>query len=292
MVREGMSALNEYLRLDQALKDAVTLLAAASDSPRLDAELLLARALDVSRTYLIAHADDEMDPAAVARFMSSVTRRAEGVPIAYITGKKEFWSMTLQVSPETLVPRPETEILVDRALGFIPPGADMRVLDLGTGSGAVALAIARERPLCTLVATDADEGALAVARQNARQLGVPNVTFLAGSWFQPLTGQRFDLIVSNPPYVSAGDACLPGLRHEPQHALVSGADGLDAIRHISQSAPHFVVENGALLLEHGEQQADAVADIFRSDGWSDLELARDFSGLPRVTIGKREKPAA
>lgn len=281
--------MNGYLRLDEALNNAVAVLGATSDSPRLDAELLLARALDVSRSYLFAHADDEMDPAAVERFMQNVARRADGVPIAYITGEKEFWSMQLQVGPDTLVPRPETEILVDRALQYIPSAVPTRVLDLGTGSGAIALAIAKERPLCVVVATDANESTLAVARHNARQLSVPNITFLEGSWFQPLTGQRFDVIVSNPPYVAANDDCLNELRHEPQQALVSGADGLDDIRHISATAPAYIVRNGVLLMEHGAAQAAAVAAIMHADGWTDVLLAKDFGGLPRVSIGKRSR---
>lgn len=287
MVREGLVALNGYLRLDDALKNAVAVLADTTDSPRLDAEVLLARALDVPRSYLFSHADDEMDPAAVERFMKNVARRADGVPIAYITGEKEFWSMRLQVGPDTLVPRPETEVLVDRALQYIPSAAATRVLDLGTGSGAIALAIAKERPLCIVVATDANASALAVARHNARQLRVPNITFLEGDWLQPLAGKRFDVIVSNPPYVAANDACLDELRHEPQEALIAGADGLDAIRHISAEARNHVTPNGVLLLEHGAAQAESVAGIMRADGWTDIVLAKDFGGLPRVTIGMR-----
>ena len=233
ILREGQTPLNGFLRIDAALADATDTLLPASESPRLDAELLLSTALDVPRSYLFAHAEEEMDAAAVDRFHSSVQKRVDGFPLAYITGEKEFWSMTLMVSPATLVPRPETETLVEQALMRIPKDGNFRILDLGTGSGAIALAIARERPLCDVVATDVSDDALAVARVNAREHLAPNIEFLQGSWLEPVADMAFDVVVSNPPYVAAADDALNALRHEPLSALAAGTDGLDAIRIIA-----------------------------------------------------------
>jgi release factor glutamine methyltransferase len=287
MVREGQTPLNDFLTIETALGNASDALRTVSDSPRLDAELLLARAIDVPRSYLFAHADEEMDSAGVDRFQNAVRRRADGLPMAYITGEKEFWSMTLMVSPATLVPRPETEIIVEQALARIPKNAQVRALDLGTGCGAIALAIAKERPNCDVVATDISEDALAIARENARQHSIPNVEFLRGDWLEPVSTQLFDLIVSNPPYVSSKDAALDELRHEPFAALASGDDGLDAIRKISSAAGHILQANGKLLVEHGDTQHTAVAEILRTDGWAVIDVVKDLSGLPRVTVSSR-----
>ena len=287
MVRDGPERLNEYLRIDASIAKATELLSATSESPRLDAELLLARALDVPRSYLFAHPDDEMDQDAADRFSEVVERRRGGMPMAYITGEKEFWSMSLIVTPDTLVPRPETETLIDQALMRLPRRVEVRVLDLGTGSGAIALALARERPACHVVATDVSAGAIAVARENARRLLIPNVEFLEGNWLAPITGQQFDLVVSNPPYVASNDAHLDALIFEPRGALESGEDGLDAIREISAGAAAVLAADGWLLLEHGSDQADAVADILASDGWQEIKGVSDLAGLPRVTAAKR-----
>jgi release factor glutamine methyltransferase len=284
ILREGHAALNEFVRIDAALADAIERLGPVSDSPRLDAELLLARALDVPRSYLFAHPEDVLDPNAVGRFSEVVDRRADGVPLAYITGEKEFWSMTLFVNPDTLVPRPETEILVDQALMRIPRRATLKILDLGTGSGAIALALAKERPLCEITATDISDAALSTARENARQNSLPNIEFLPGSWFEPVAGRKFDMVVTNPPYIPIDDPDLENLRHEPRAALASGQDGLDAIRHIAASAADVMNPGGTLLLEHGDQQQEAVAEILRNEGWSNIEIASDLAGQPRVTI--------
>ena len=287
MVRDGPERLNEYLRIDASIAKATELLSATSESPRLDAELLLARALDVPRSYLFAHPDDEMDQDAADRYSDVVERRRRGMPMAYITGEKEFWSMSLIVTPDTLVPRPETETLIDQALLRLPRRAQLRVLDLGTGSGAIALALARERPACHVVATDVSTGAIAVARENARRLLIPNVEFLEGDWLAPVAEQQFDLVVSNPPYVASNDAHLDALTFEPRGALESGEDGLDAIRQISAGAAAVLAADGWLLLEHGSDQADAVADILASDGWQEIKGVSDLAGLPRVTAAKR-----
>jgi release factor glutamine methyltransferase len=283
MVREGQLSLNENLRIDAALEAATEQLRASSDSPRLDAELLLARALDVQRSYLFAHPDDEMDASAARRFQSAVQQRSDGMPMAYIAGEKEFWSLNLIVSPATLVPRPDTELLVDQALTRIPRKADWQIADLGTGSGAIALALARERPLCQLTATDLSGDALVVARENARQLSLPNIEFLHGDWTAPIAGREFDLIVSNPPYIASNDPHLANLRHEPRSALDAGEDGLDAIRELATSVGDILRSGGHLLLEHGDQQATAVANVLRLNGWLDIRTFNDIEGRPRVT---------
>lgn len=279
--------LNEFLRIDAALSAATEQLQTISESPRLDAELLLARALDVQRSYLFAHPEQEMDPAAATRFTMTIAKRVDGMPMAYISGEKEFWSMTLQVNPETLVPRPETEILVDQALICIPRQGALQILDLGTGSGAIALALARERPGCNVVATDLSDGALAVARENARQLNLPNIEFRQGTWIEPVSDLAFDIIVSNPPYIASNDPHLRSLQYEPRDALESGEDGLDAIRQITATAGAVMTASGKLLLEHGCQQAEAVAAILQKSGWVDIHSVKDLAGLPRVTIATR-----
>jgi len=279
--------LNEFLRIDKALGDATAALRRVSDSPRLDAELLLATALDVPRSYLFAHADEEIDASAVERFHGTLEKRVDGVPLAYITGEKEFWSMMLMVSPATLVPRPETETLVDQALMRIPQGEQLRILDLGTGSGAIALAIAKERPLCELVATDLSGDALAVAELNARQHSIPNIEFLQGSWMEPVAEQLFDIVVSNPPYIADDDQVLDSLRHEPRGALAAGTDGLEAIRVVAAEAISVLGPGGTLLIEHGADQEDGVKRILSANGWTDIVLVKDLNMLPRMTSAVR-----
>lgn len=286
MVREGLTPLNDFLRIDKTLVRARDALERVSESPRLDAELLLARALDVTRSFLIAHSDAEIDGAAAERFAAAVDQRVSGMPLAYITGEKEFWSMNLVVTPATLVPRPDTELLVDHALRLIPHESTQHVLDLGTGSGAVALAIAVERPQCELVATDICKKALTVAKENAGRQQLPNIEFVCGDWLEPVQDRQFDVIVSNPPYVAADDPHFSGLGFEPRLALAAGSDGLDAIRTIAEQAVNVLRPAGSILLEHGESQQDAVAEILSGHGWRDIENARDLGGRPRVTIAR------
>jgi release factor glutamine methyltransferase len=275
--------LNEFVKIEVALLDAVERLTAVSDSPRLDAELLLARALDVPRSYLFAHPEDELDAAASKRFAAVIENRAAGAPLAYITGEKEFWSMNLMVTRDTLVPRPETEILVEQALQRISRDEVARILDAGTGSGAIALAIAKERPLCEVVATDFSAAALAIAKENARQHSLPNIEFLLGDWLEPVAGQLFDVIATNPPYVPSADPDLERLKHEPRSALVSGADGLDAIRRIAVDAMSVIKPGGSLLIEHGDEQHAVVAEILADAGWTEIGVTQDLAGIPRVT---------
>jgi release factor glutamine methyltransferase len=275
------------------LSDAVQRLEPVSDSARLDAELLLARAIDMPRSYLIAHPEDTLDAAAVGRLEDSLARRLGGEPMAYIRGTQEFWSLELAVSPATLVPRPETEKLVELALSEMPRRWDRPVLDLGTGSGAIALAIASERPLADVVAVDVSAEALAVARLNAQQLGIGNVAFLVGDWTAPVARRRFPLIVSNPPYVRDDDPALETLAAEPALALRAGDDGLEAIRRLAAECVAIIEDGGLLVVEHGFDQREAVAQVLTERGWQSIRCYDDDAGKPRVTcarysIGKTE----
>ena len=279
--------MNDDLTITRSLRYGAAKLDSVSESPRLDAELLLARALDVPRSYVIAHPEDMLDTAAADRFSAAVQQRRSGMPLAYISGEKEFWSMRLIVSPATLVPRPETEILVEQALQRIPRRAALRVLDLGTGSGAIAAALASERPLCEIVATDRSEAALAVARENARLHQLPNIELVHGDWLDPVAGRTFDLVVSNPPYVPERSPDLERLKHEPRIALAAGEDGLDPIRVIVRDARAVVVPGGFLLLEHGAEMEDAVAALLGDSGWSEISCVNDLAELPRVSIATK-----
>ncbi len=254
-----------------------------------DADLLLAHALGRSRTWLLAHGDDGIAAAEAARFTALVERRAAGEPVAYLTGSRGFWTLELAVTPATLVPRPETELLVELALERIPADAEARVADLGTGSGAIALAIAKERPRARVLATDAREAALEVARGNARRNRIGNVEFRHGDWLAPLHGERFDLIASNPPYIALGDPHLDegDLRFEPPSALSSGSDGLDAIRAIARAAPAHLRAGGWLLLEHGREQGGAVRALLHEAGFAEVATERDLEGRDRVTLGRK-----
>jgi len=276
--------LAEEIRIDCALTRATEQLARVSESPRLDAELLLTQALDVPRSYLFTHPEDTLDVTAARRFFAAIARRENGEPIAYIHGVKEFWSLKLMVSPATLVPRPETETLVQEALALIPLAGQADVLDLGTGCGAVALAIASERPEARVVATELSESALGIARENARQLEIINVSFELGDWIEPVRGRSFDVVVANPPYVRVGDAALESLAYEPLSALASGEDGLAAIRILAAECGAILKPRGTLLLEHGADQQGEVARILATAGWHGIRCVRDMAGRPRVTV--------
>ncbi len=278
--------MNDTPAIGGLLRQLTERLAAVSDSPRLDAELLIGRAIDMPRAYLIAHADDVPDAAALERLEANVERRLAGEPMAYITGSKEFWSMELVVSPATLVPRPETELVVEHALRLMPRRSDWRVLDLGTGSGAIALAIARERPHAYVTGVDVSADAIAVAEINARELKVANVRFTIGDWTAPVADRVFDLIVANPPYVRDDDEALHRLAREPRAALAAGRDGLDALRVLARDCGRIIANDGTLVLEHGAEQERAVADLLVAHGWRDVACHRDYAGLPRVSTAR------
>jgi release factor glutamine methyltransferase len=273
--------------IDQIIRQATQQLAASSPSPRLDAEVLLMHITGLARTALITHAQELLLPENEKRLHALLARRAHGEPVAYLTGKREFWSLDLCVTPDVLIPRPETELLVEQALAHIPDDAEWTVADLGTGSGAIALAIATERPHCHLIATDNAAAALAVARANATRLGIARVEFRQGEWLKPLAGMRFDVIVSNPPYVRANDPHLTqgDVRFEPESALVAGADGLDAIRRITADAVSGLRPGGWLLFEHGYDQAQAVRTLLETHGYDRIASCRDTAGHERVTAG-------
>lgn len=272
---------------DKCLRQATHQLTDASASARLDAELLLAHVTGLTRTALILRAQEDLPSQDETQLHELVLRRAQGEPIAYLIGKREFWSLDLKVTPDVLIPRPETELLVEQALRHIPPDAPWIIADLGTGSGAVALAIAHERPRCRVIATDISTAALAVARGNVQQLGIANVELRQGEWLSPLADMRMDLIVSNPPYVAECDPHLAqgGLRFEPNGALVAGADGLAAIRLIARDAPAHLRPGGCLLMEHGFDQGAAVRAILIERGYQAVTTYADLQALPRVSSG-------
>ena len=278
--------MSDTIQIGELVKEVTQSLADVSESPRLDAELLIGRAIDMPRSYLFAHPEDELDAAALTRLSESVSRRLAGEPMAYITGTKEFWSMELAVSPATLVPRPETELLVEHALREMPRRGAASVLDLGTGCGAVALAIARDRPLSRVVGVDCSAPAVSVARLNARELRLANVEFHIGDWTSPVADRVFDIVVANPPYVADADPALDSLASEPRSALAAGSDGLDAIRVLARECAAVLAPHGLLALEHGATQADAVADILVAHGWLMIACHSDHAGLPRVTTAR------
>lgn len=264
-------------------------LGSVSSSPRLDAELLLAHCLEASRSHLRAWPEKPVEPAQLNRFETLLARRLKGEPIAYLVGEREFWSTPLRVTPEVLVPRPETELLVELALSRLPAGGTPRIADLGTGSGAIAIALARECRRCQVIATDVAESALAVARWNAEALELRNVAFRLGHWFDALDDARFDLILSNPPYIREDDPHLHliDVRFEPPHALISGKDGLDALRTLAAGAGRHLAPGGWLMLEHGYDQGKAVRRLLEKAGFTAVETRQDLAGHDRVTLGRR-----
>lgn len=269
-------------RLDALLREA---------RPRLEpgeAEALLAHALGRTPAWLYAHGDDEIDADAVQRFDTLLARRAAGEPVAYLLGARGFWRFDLRVTADTLIPRPETERLVELALERLAPGAAVRIADLGTGSGAIALALAHECPDAQVIATDLSDAALAVARDNATRLGLANVAFRAGRWYAPLAGERFDLVASNPPYIADDDVHLGegDLRFEPRSALASGRDGLDDLREIAAGARGHLQPGGWLLVEHGRDQGEAVRALYAQAGLVEVTTALDLEHRDRVTLGR------
>lgn len=263
-------------------------LKSVSDTPRLDAKVLLRHVTNLTDADLITRSNQKIDTDLECRYKKLVTRRKAGEPVAYLTGAREFWSLELKVTEDTLIPRPETELLVETALALMKKGRRYRVLDLGTGTGAIALAIASERPLALLTATDTSRSALEVASQNAVKLELTNIEFVHSSWFESLGGREFDVIISNPPYVAAGDRHLreDDVRFEPVKALVSGVDGLDDLNHIIGRSQRFLKTSGYLLVEHGYHQGDSVRHGFEKTGYCNIRQCSDLSGVPRITAGQ------
>jgi len=279
--------VSQDLTVAQALDQA-----RAREVAMLDARLMLGRLLGRTPTQLIAHDDERLGPEAAGRWADWLARRAGGEPLAYLLGEKEFHGLMLEVTPDVLVPRPETELLVDWAVELLVSRvAPAALIDLGTGSGAIALAVKRAHPRAAVTATDASAAALGVARRNARRLAL-EVDFLETSWWLGLDGRRFSIAAANPPYIRDGDAALAALRHEPRTALTPGGDGLAALREIVAGAPAHLAPGGWLLLEHGFDQAAEVRALLVEAGLEAVETRPDLAGHPRATGGRRPAAAA
>jgi release factor glutamine methyltransferase len=253
-----------------------------------DAKVLLAHVLGCNRAWLAAHETDGLTQDEASAFAALCNRRRAGEPVAYLTGTREFWGLTLTVTPDVLIPRPETETLVEFALSKLPREASLRVLDLGTGSGAIALALARDRPQAALLAADHSEAALAVARGNAERLKLNNITFVAADWYAGIPPGMFNLIASNPPYIGAVDPHLQegDLRFEPSSALSPGIDGQSALRAIIGGARERLTPGGWLVVEHGYDQSEAVQSLFRDAGFAEVTALRDLAGIARIVAGR------
>ncbi len=283
---ESGAAARVATLLDDATVRIAATLGLEKREARLEARVLATHAWNVAPAWLIAHDTDTPDPSARTRFETLLARRLAGEPVAYLSGRREFYGRTFEVGPAVLIPRPETERLVELTLERLPPGAPLSVLDLGTGSGCIAITLALERPLARVTAVDRSSAALAVARRNADILNA-TVEFLDSDWFAALAGRRFDLIVANPPYVASGDPHLNqgDLRFEPASALAAGSDGLADLRTLAAAAPAHLLPGGWLLLEHGWNQAGAVRSLLHAAGFADPATWRDLAGQPRISGG-------
>ena len=275
-------------KLDEVRISISNSLAPVSKTPRLDADILLSFALQVDRHFLDIQSERVLSEDELAMVREFVSRRLNGEPVSYITGFREFWSLPVRVSPAVLVPRSETELLVERVLRVAGNFVKPRIADLGTGSGAVSLALASELPNSSILATDISEDALRMAQANQKSLGFGNISLMASNWFGALQKQCFHVVCSNPPYVEEDDPCLrdTAIRHEPKQALVGGADGLDSIQQIVESASHHLVNNGWLLLEHGWNQGSVVREFMKVAGFERVTTVRDIGGNERVTEGQ------
>ncbi len=262
-----------------------------TESGRLDAELLLAQVLSCTRADLIGRSRERVSAADVAAFHKLLRARRDGAPVAYLLQQREFWSIALQVTQDTLIPRPETELLVELALALDRADDAVRVADLGTGSGAIAVAIAAGRPRWFVIATDISEPALEVAQGNVDRLGLRTIAFVCGNWFAPLRGESFDLVLCNPPYVASTDPHLlqGDLRFEPRLALDGGGDGLRSLRRVIVAARSSIRPGGWLMLEHGATQGKAVRDLLRVQGYERVRTHCDLAGLERVSVGRCEE---
>lgn len=271
-----------------ALTEAACLLKETSDTPILDAEVLLLDVLDKDRAYLRAWPDKELSEGQLSAYRTLVSQRQSGQPVAYLTGIREFWSLDFMVTSDVLIPRPETELLIELSLAIIPAGQAFKIIDLGTGSGNIAVTLGKERPNAEITATDISPAALQVAINNARSLGVDNIQFYLGHWFENIADGKFNLIVSNPPYIAENDGHLQigDLRFEPKIALAAGQQGLSDIRTIAETAIDRLEPEGYLIIEHGYNQKEEVNNLFHSLGYRNIQSHTDLSGQPRVTLGQ------
>lgn len=283
--------MNPAPTISGALDIASKQLATTSASAEIDARVLLCHVLQCSHTHLIAWPEKPLSTSQQQEYSRLIQQRSEGQPVAYLTGHKEFWSLKLEVSAATLIPRPETETLVEFVLENFKTST-LNLADLGTGSGAIAIAIASERPQWDITATDISAEALHMAQKNAKQHQLTNIDFRLSDWFQQLDPQptdgRFDIIISNPPYIAEADPHLSqgDVRFEPQRALQSGSAGLNAIVHLIHESKHYLNDNGCLILEHGYDQKQAVYELFEAAGFSDIRQQNDLAGTPRMSAGK------
>ena len=273
--------------ITQLIEDAIKQLEPVSDSARLDTELLLCSVLKKDRSFLRAWPEHELDQQQTHSFQEKLQQRLQGKPVAHILGERGFWSLNLNVTSDTLIPRPDTERLVELALDIIPENAQWKILDLGTGTGAIALSLAKEKPNCFITATDQSFAALEIAKQNAEKNQISNIEFIQSDWFSNLENTQFDMIVSNPPYIKETDPHLTqgDVRFEPLSALTSGADGLNDIRTIIKNSLQHLKTKGALLIEHGYDQADAVCDLLKAAKFTNVSDFKDDNDNPRVAIG-------
>mgnify|MGYP001043518960 CR=1 FL=1 len=276
------------MNIRQAIADAIDRLSQTSDSARLDAECLLAHTLRCDRSHLIAWPDKLLETDQLEQFESLLEQRVHGTPIAYLTGSREFWSLDMEVSNNTLIPRPETETLVEYVLEHFPADLSFKLLDAGTGSGAIAVAIASERPSWQVVASDIDQASLALAGRNAHKNKIENIRLIHSDWFSEIGEHDFDIIISNPPYIAEHDPHLSrgDVRFEPRRALTSGTHGMDAIEHLCQHAEKHLKPGGRLIVEHGYDQADSVYECFQRNGFINIEQIRDLGGHIRMTAGR------
>lgn len=282
------------ISIDELLARGREKLARAAEDPGHEAEILLAAALGRNRAYLKAHSQMQLlESEAIGRYESLLARRARGEPVAYLLGEREFWSLPLEVEPSVLIPRPETELVVERSLEHLPADSTSTVLDLAAGSGAIALAIARERPGCRVVGTDSSAAAVRLARRNAVRNGLERTEFRSGDWYEPVRGERFALIASNPPYIAEDDPRVEDAvrRFEPRDALIAGPTGLEALSCVIAGAPQHLFEGGWLVLEHGDLQGPDVRSMLAASGFDSVATHRDLAGLERCTDARWPRAA-